>query len=92
MDMDPEEILLVKFAEYETEFTNFHAMFLARKKTGGSWESHVRTSRQIPLFRDRMAELLAEAGFGNLHFWGDYGKPPFQTERSNDLLVAGEKS
>jgi SAM-dependent methyltransferase len=87
-----EEVLLVKFAEYEAEFINFHAMFLARKKTGGSWQNHVRTSRQIPLFRARMAELLVEAGLGDLHFWGDYGKSPFHSEGSNDLLIAGEKS
>jgi SAM-dependent methyltransferase len=87
-----EEVLLVKFADYEPEFINFHAMFLARKKTGGAWESHVRTSRQIPLFRDRAAELLAEAGFGNLRYWGDYGKSPFDAERSTDLLIAAEKS
>lgn len=87
-----EEVLLVKFAEYETEFVNFHAMFLARQKTGGSWETHVRSSRQIPLFRGRMVELLAEAGFGNLRFWGDYSKSPFDPEESNDLIIVGEKS
>ena len=30
-----------------------------------------------------------EAGFGNLDFWGDYEKLPFDPERSNDLLVCG---
>lgn len=86
-----EEVVLVKFADYEAEFINFHAMFLSRKKQGGKWEPHVRTSRQVPLFQGRLAELLHQAGFGKLLFWGDYSKSPFDPGRSNDLLVAAEK-
>jgi SAM-dependent methyltransferase len=86
-----EEVLLVKFADYEQEAINFHAMFLAREKAGGKWQSHVRSSRQIPLFRDLLTQLLARAGFGKLQFWGDYAKSPFDRAKSNDLLVAAEK-
>jgi SAM-dependent methyltransferase len=87
-----EEILLVKFADYAAEFINFHAMFLTREKPAGKWQAQVRTSRQIPLFRERLAELLGQAGFANLRFWGDYSKSPFALEKSNDLLVAAAKS
>jgi SAM-dependent methyltransferase len=86
-----EEVLLVKFADYEPQAINFHAMFLTRQKAGGKWQSDVRSSRQIPLFRDRLAELLTEAGFGKLQFWGDYAKIPFDLAKSKDLLVVGEK-
>jgi len=86
-----EEVLLVKFADYEPKAINFHAMFLVRQKAGGKWQSEVRSSQQIPLFRDRLAELLREAGFGKLQFWGDYAKAPFDPAKSNDLLVVGEK-
>ena len=86
-----EEVLLVKFADYEPQAINFHAMFLTRQKAGGKWQSDVRSSRQIPLFRDRLAELLTEAGFGKLQFWGDYAKIPFDPAKSKDLLVVGEK-
>ncbi len=86
-----EEVLLVKFADYEPEAINFHAMFLAREKAGGKWQSHVRSSRQVPLFRERLAGLLTEAGFGRLQFWGDYSQSPFDPAKSNDLLVMGEK-
>ena len=86
-----EEVLLVKFADYEQEAINFHAMFLVRQKAGGKWQSEVRSSQQIPLFRDRLAELLREAGFGKLQFWGDYAKAPFDPAKSNDLLAVGEK-
>jgi SAM-dependent methyltransferase len=87
-----EEVLLVKFADYEAEFINFHALFLARPKTGGTWQSQVRTSRHIPVFRERLAELLRQAGFGKLEFWGDYAKSPFDEAKSNDLLVLAEKA
>jgi SAM-dependent methyltransferase len=86
-----EEVLLVKFADYGPKAINFHAMLLARQKAGGKWQSDVRSSRQIPLFRDRLAALLTEAGFGKLQFWGDYAKAPFDPAKSNDLLAVGEK-
>jgi SAM-dependent methyltransferase len=86
-----EEVLLVKFADYEAEFINFHALFLARPKSGGGWQSLVRGSRQVPLFRDRLAELLGQAGFSNLVFWGDYAKTPFDAEKSADLIVLATK-
>jgi len=86
-----EEVLLVKFAEYEPEAINFHAMFLAREKAGGKWQSHVRSSRQLPLFCNRLTEFLTQAGFGKLQFWGDYAHAPFDPAKSSDLLVEGEK-
>jgi SAM-dependent methyltransferase len=86
-----EEVLLLKFADYEPEAINFHAMFIAREKTGGKWQSHVRSSQQIPLFRSLLAQLLTQAGFGKLQFWGDYAQAPFDPAKSNDLLVEAEK-
>ena len=86
-----EEVLLVKFAAYGQQAINFHAMFLAREKAGGKWQSHVRSSRQIPLFRSLLAQLLTQAGFGKLQFWGDYAHAPFDPAKSSDLLVEGEK-
>jgi SAM-dependent methyltransferase len=86
-----EEVLLVKFADYEPEAIDFHAMFLVREKAGGKWQSHLRSSRQMPLFRDLLAQLLIQAGFGKLQFWGDYAKSPFDPQKSNDLLVEAEK-
>ena len=86
-----EEVLLVKFADYEAEFINFHAMYLVRSKAGGPWQSLVRGSRQIPLSRDRLASLLSQAGIANIRFWGDYEKSPFNPDKSPDLLALGER-
>ena len=86
-----EEVLLVKFAGYEPQAINFHAMFLGREKPAGKWQSHVRSSRQIPLFRSLAAQLLTTAGFVELQFWGDYARSPFDPAKSTDLLVKGEK-
>ena len=87
-----EEVLLVKFADYEAEFINFHVMFLSRQKSGGKWESVVKTSQQIPLFRARLAELLTQVGFDKLNVWGDYRKSPFDPEKSTDLIILAEKA
>ena len=89
---EEEEVLLVKFADYGPEFINFHALFLARAKSGGAWQSHPRSSRQIPLFRDLLLDLLSQAGFSNFVCWGDYAKAPFDANRSPDLLVCAQKS
>jgi hypothetical protein len=86
-----EEVLLVKFADYEQQAINFHAMFLAREKTGAKWQSHVRSSQQIPLFRSLLTQLLTQAGFGKLQYRGDYAQAPFDPAKSTDLLVEGEK-
>jgi SAM-dependent methyltransferase len=87
-----EEVLLVKFADYEAEFINFHAMFLSRRKSGGKWESVVKTSCQIPLFQARLAEALTQAGFTKLQFWSDYRQSPFEAEKSSDLIIMAEKA
>lgn len=87
-----EEVLLVKFADYEEQSINFHAMYLARKKTKGKWESTVRTSRQTPLFASVLSNVLQEAGFANLRLWGDYARSPFDPQKSNDLLIAASRT
>lgn len=89
---EEEEVLLVKFADYGAEFINFHAMFLSRPKSGGTWQSQVRTSRWTPLFRDRLLDLLSQAGFVDFVCWGDYAQAPFDAARSPDLLVYAQKS
>jgi SAM-dependent methyltransferase len=90
-DTGDEEVLLVKFAEYGPEYIHFHGMFLARPKSGGAWQSQVRSSKQIPLFRERLLDALREGGFGEFECWGDYVRGPFETERSRDLLVFATK-
>lgn len=86
-----EEVLLVKFADYEAEVINFHAMFLVREKPQGKWQAYPRTTKWTVLFRDRLADLLRQAGFADLTFWGDYAESPFDPEKSNDLLVLAQK-
>ena len=89
---DEEEVLLVKFADYDAEFINFHAMFLSRLKSGGAWQSQYRTSRWVPLFRDRLLDLLSQVGFADFVCWGDYAKTPFDAAKSPDLLVYAQRT
>jgi SAM-dependent methyltransferase len=86
-----EDVLLVKFADYDAEFINFHAMFLARPKSGGAWQSHLRSSRQMPLFQDRLTAVLADAGFEGFQYWGDFAQTPFDPTKSNDLIVSARR-
>jgi SAM-dependent methyltransferase len=86
-----EEVLLVKFADYQADHINFHGLFLVREKPAGKWQSFPRASRQIPVFRELLADLATRAGFGELQFWGDYAETPFDPEKSNDLILAAHK-
>ncbi len=88
---EDEDVLLVKFADYGADVINFHAMYLARFRAGGAWQSYTRSSRQVPLFRDRLAEILRAAGFADFEFWGDYARAPFDPQKSNDLIVMAKK-
>ena len=86
-----EEVLLVKVAEYHTDFINFHAMFLAREKPAGRWQAHAHTSRQTPLFQQRLLTVATQAGFGEFTCWGDFARTPFDPEKSNDLILLARK-
>jgi len=87
-----EEILLVKFADYQADHINFHAQFLAREKPAGKWQVHPRSSRQIPLFQKLLSDLAAQAALGEFSFWGDYVRSPFDPKNSRDLIFAARKA
>jgi SAM-dependent methyltransferase len=86
-----EEILLVKVAEYHADYLDFHALFLARAKPAGKWQAYTRSSRQIPLFQNLLADLARQAGLGEFSFWGDFARTPFELEGSHDLVLAARK-
>ncbi len=86
-----EEVLMVKFAAYDAQGIDFHAMYITREKPAGKWKTQVRTTRQIPLFKKRLVDVLTEAEFVNFLFWGDYQKSDFDPAKSNDLLVLAQK-
>jgi hypothetical protein len=86
-----EEILLVKVAEYHTDYITFHAMFLAREKPAGKWQSHARRSRQLPLFHEVLTRLATQAGLGEFQFWGDFARTPFDAQGSHDLIFTARK-
>jgi SAM-dependent methyltransferase len=88
---EDEDVLLVKFADYGADVINFHGMYLVRPRAGGAWQSHTRSSRHVPLFRDQLADILGAAGFADFDFWGDYARSPFDPQKSNDLIVMARR-
>ena len=86
-----EEVLLVKLAEYQTDYVNFHATFLVREKRAGGWQADTRTSRQVPLFQKLLTGVAARAGLGEFTCWGDFARTPFAIERSHDLILVARK-
>lgn len=88
---EDEDVLLVKFTDYGADVINFHGMYLVRPRAGGAWQSHTRSSRHVPLFRDQLADILGAAGFADFDFWGDYARSPFDPQKSNDLIVMARR-
>jgi SAM-dependent methyltransferase len=86
-----EEVLVVKFADYQANHINFHAQFLVREKPAGKWAAHPRTSRQIPLVQELLVNVATQAGLGNFQCWGDYARSPFDRAKSHDLILAATK-
>jgi glycine/sarcosine N-methyltransferase len=86
-----QEILLVKVAEYQADYINFHSIFLAREKPAGKWQAHSRTSRQIPLFQKLLVNLASQAGLGEFSFWGGFARTPFEPQASHDLILAARR-
>jgi 2-polyprenyl-3-methyl-5-hydroxy-6-metoxy-1,4-benzoquinol methylase len=59
-------------------------------KRGMEWEWKVLSTTLFPILTDHYRELLAQAGFSNIKYYGDYAFSPFDKKTSADLIVVAE--
>jgi len=84
-----QEWLFVRFYDFHATTLTFNMLRLRRE--GGGWAQDVQATELRPLFQCDLAQGLAEAGFGQVTFYGDYGRSPFDAGTSGDLIAVAQK-
>jgi glycine/sarcosine N-methyltransferase len=84
-----QEWLFVRFYDFHPETVTFNMVRLKRGTEG--WAQDVESTELRPIFRREMAALLAEAGFGDVDFFGGYEGSAFDEEQSGDLIAVARQ-
>ena len=84
-----QEWLFVRFYDFHPETVTFNMVRLKRETEG--WTQDVESTELRPIFRREMAVLLAEAGFGDVDFFGGYEGSAFDEEQSGDLIAVARQ-
>jgi glycine/sarcosine N-methyltransferase len=82
---DQQEWIFVRFYDFQAETITFNMIRLKREAEG--WEQDVESTELRPIFSREMAALLAQAGFGDVAFYGDYQGSAFDADQSGDLIA-----
>ena len=56
-------------------------------KRGMEWELKTQSTTLRPVFPETYRQILGEAGFTDIKFYGDYAFSPFEADTSADLVV-----
>lgn len=81
-----EEMLFFRFYDFLDPLLRFNVVTFRRPK-GGAWSFHAEATMLRPTLQGELAELLALADFGPVEYYGGYDKAPFDSTRSNDLIL-----
>jgi SAM-dependent methyltransferase len=84
------EWLFLRFYEFRETTITFNMVRLWR--TDGGWEQDVNSTELRPILSDELAAALADAGFGNVEFYGGYDGSVFDPARSGDLIAVAHKA
>ncbi|MGQ9598259.1 MAG: class I SAM-dependent methyltransferase [Anaerolineae bacterium] len=87
---DDKEWFFLRFYDFHDETVTFNMIRLYRTENG--WTQAVESIELRPLFRDELANALAESGFTDATFYGGYDGSAFDLARSNDLIVVATRS
>jgi SAM-dependent methyltransferase len=79
------EWLFVRFYDFHEGTITFNMVRLRREGTG--WVQDVEATELRPIFRDGLVAALANAGFGEMAFFGGYDGAGFDPEQSGDLIA-----
>jgi glycine/sarcosine N-methyltransferase len=83
------EWLFLRFYDFHEETLTFNMVRLRRMEAG--WAQDVHATELRPVFRDRLAEALATAGFGDSAFYGGYDGSAFDPAQSSDLIAIAQR-
>jgi glycine/sarcosine N-methyltransferase len=83
------EWIFVRFYDFHDTTLTFNMLRLRREDDG--WVQDVQATELRPIFQHDLALGLAEAGFGQVLFYGDYERSPFDAETSGDLIAIAQR-
>jgi len=82
------EWIFLRFYDYRPDgLIDFNILTLKRE-AGGDWKQSVTTTRLRPLLYKELAEALAQAGFGEIEYFGNMTGAPFDPQTSPNLILA----
>lgn len=85
------EWLFIRFYDFESGGKiTFNVLSLARQGTGG-WTQQVMSTSLLPLPQALMIEAMLDAGFSDMHCYGNMAGASFEPETSGNLVIAAHK-
>jgi len=84
-----QEWLFVRFYDFHRTTLTFNMLRLRRGQEG--WEQDVEATDLRPIFQRDLGLGLAEAGFAQVAFYGDYEGSAFDAQESGDLIAVAQK-
>jgi glycine/sarcosine N-methyltransferase len=82
---DGQEWIFVRFYDFRPANLTFNMLRLRRGPEG--WVQDVQATELRPIFQRDLGLGLAEAGFGQVIFYGDYEGVAFDAQESGDLIA-----
>ena len=86
---DGQEWIFLRFYDFHGETVTFNMIRLYR--TEDRWTQVVESTELRPLFRDDLADALAESGFAEVTFYGGYDGSAFDPVHSSDLIAVATR-
>ena len=81
------EWIFLRFYDFDpNELLTFHVITLYREGSG-AWHQKADSSRLNPLRRDELMDALKQSGFGEISCFGSLSAEPFDSKRSNNLVI-----
>ena len=84
-----EEWIFVRFYDFHRTTLTFNMLRLRRGKDG--WAQDAASTELRPIFQRDLGLGLAEAGFGQVLFYGDYEGSAFHVQESGDLIAVAQR-
>ena len=87
------EHLFFRFYDYGEPLITFNMVSFERPldRAKGGWEYRVDSTSLQPITAGQVESALAAAGFAPAALYGSYDRQPFDSERSNDLIVVAAR-
>jgi len=89
--MDGQETLVWRFADYGDDGLIMFNIAVFQKAADGRWSLQVQSTPQRPWQSSELAGFVREAGFADVHFYGNLAGEPYTAGASGDLVLTARR-